>query len=106
MQEFHKCTDRRETEIIEELSLESEEKTQHLRDGEDDLTVSDIQEKFLPTFGMTGGTESACLAYPSLSLCQKASPHNSPLIQSTVLSTIKFDQIVSARKCPVSFPSI
>jgi len=29
VEEFHKCTDRRETEIIEELSLEAEKKTQH-----------------------------------------------------------------------------
>jgi hypothetical protein len=48
VQEFHKCTHRRETEIIEELSLETEEKTQHLGNIEDDLPVRDIQEKLLP----------------------------------------------------------
>ncbi len=70
VQEFHKCTHRRETERIEELSLEAEEKTQHFGDGEDDLTVRDIQQellshplvRFLTALGMTGGTESACLA--------------------------------------------
>jgi hypothetical protein len=70
VQEFHKCAHRRETEIIEELSLETEEKTQHLGNGEDNLTVKDIQEKFiphpfapfLPAFGVTRRTESACLA--------------------------------------------
>jgi len=70
VEEFHKCTDRRETEIIEELSLEAEEKTQHLRDGEDHLTVRDIQEKLLPhpitplltAFSMAGRTKAACLA--------------------------------------------
>jgi hypothetical protein len=70
VQKFHKRTYRTEAEIIEEFSLVPEEKTQHLRDGEDNLPVRDIQEKFLPhpltpllsSLSMTGGTESACLA--------------------------------------------
>jgi hypothetical protein len=70
VEKFHKCSHHRETERIEELSLETEEKTQHLGNSEDDLPVGDIQEKFLPhplaplltAFGMAGGTESACLA--------------------------------------------
>ena len=67
LEEFHKCMNRRETERIEEFPLVTEEQTQHLGDGEDDLPVRDIQEKFLPhplspflpAFGMTGRTESA-----------------------------------------------
>jgi len=55
---------------MEELSLEAEKKTQHLRHGENDLTVGDIQQEllphplspFLPAFCMTRWTESACLA--------------------------------------------
>ncbi len=70
VQEFHKCSHRRETERIEELSLEAEKKTQHLGDSEDDLTVGNIQEKLFPhplsplltTLGMTRWTESASLA--------------------------------------------
>jgi len=61
---------RRETEIVEEFSLEAEEKTQHLGHGEDDLPVGDIQNKLLPhplaplltAFSMAGWTKSACLA--------------------------------------------
>jgi hypothetical protein len=64
------CKHRRETKRIEKLSLEAEEQTQHLRDGEDDLTVGDIQQEFLPhpltpflrAFSMAGWTESARLA--------------------------------------------
>jgi len=48
VQGFHKCTHRRETEIIEELSLVTEEQPEHLRDGEDNLAVRDIQQKLLP----------------------------------------------------------
>lgn len=70
VQEFHKCTHRRETERIEELSPEAEEKTQHFGDGEDDLTVRDIQQKFfahplapfLTAFSMAGRTKSAGFA--------------------------------------------
>jgi hypothetical protein len=70
VQESYKCTHRRETERIEELSPETEEQTQHFRDGEDHLPVRNIQHKllphplspFLPAFGMTRWTESACLA--------------------------------------------
>jgi hypothetical protein len=54
---------------IEELSLETEEKTQHLGNGENHLTMGNIQQKFLshplapflPAFGMTRWTESASL---------------------------------------------
>ncbi|OGD11976.1 MAG: hypothetical protein A2Y86_01715 [Candidatus Aminicenantes bacterium RBG_13_62_12] len=46
VQEFHKCTHRRETEIIEEFSPEAEEKTRHLGNGEDNLTARDIQDVF------------------------------------------------------------
>ncbi|MFO7866265.1 MAG: hypothetical protein R6V02_05565 [Candidatus Aminicenantes bacterium] len=61
---------RRETERIEEPSLEAEEQTQHLGDGENDLTVRGIQEKLLPhplaplltALGMTRWTKSARLA--------------------------------------------
>ena len=70
VEKYHKCSHRREAEIIEELSLETEEKTQHLGNGEDDLPVRDIQEKFLPhpfspllpALGMTRWTEPAGLA--------------------------------------------
>jgi hypothetical protein len=70
VQESHKCTHRAETERIEELSLEAKEKTQYLRDSEDNLTVRDIQQKFLPhpltplltALGMTRWTESAGFA--------------------------------------------
>jgi hypothetical protein len=70
VQEFHKCSYSRETERVEELSLEAEKQTQHLGHGEDDLTVRGIQEKFLPhplspflsALGMTRWTEPASLA--------------------------------------------
>ena len=61
---------RRETERIEELSLEAEEKTQHLRNSKDNLTVGDIEQKLLPhplapfltAFRMTRRTKSAGFA--------------------------------------------
>jgi hypothetical protein len=70
VQEFYKCTHRRETEIIEELSLKAEKQPKHFWKGEDNLTVRNIIQKFLPhplaplltAPGMTGRTESACLA--------------------------------------------
>jgi hypothetical protein len=70
VQESHKSTHRRETERIEELSLEAEEKTQHLGNSKDDLSMGNVKEKFLPhplpplltAFSMAGGIESACLA--------------------------------------------
>ncbi len=70
VQEFHECPHRRETERIEELSLEAEKQTQHLGDCEDHLTVGDIQQELLPhplspflsSLGMTRWTEPACLA--------------------------------------------
>jgi len=70
IQESHKCPHRRETERVEELSLEAEKQTQHLGHGEDDLTVRGIQQEFLPhplfpllmALGMTRWTEPACLA--------------------------------------------
>jgi hypothetical protein len=39
-------------EIPEEQALEFEEDPQHLRDGEDDLTVRDTQKECLPHFGL------------------------------------------------------
>jgi len=48
VQEFHKRLHCRETERIEELSPETEEKTQYLGDSEDNLPMRDIQEKFFP----------------------------------------------------------
>ncbi len=70
VQEFHKSMHCSETERIEKLSLKAEEQTQHFGDGEDDLTVRDIQQKFLPhpltplltALGMTRWTKSACFA--------------------------------------------
>jgi len=70
LQGFHKCTHRAETEIIEEFSLEAEEKTQHLRNSKDNLTVGDIEQKLLPhplapfltSLRMAGGAESAGFA--------------------------------------------
>jgi hypothetical protein len=70
VQKFHKRAHRRETERMEEFSLETEEKTKHLGHGKDDLTVRGIQEKFPPhplspfllAFGMTRRTKPACLA--------------------------------------------
>jgi len=70
MQEFFKCPHRRETERSEKLSLEAEEQTQHFGDGEDDLTVGDIQQELLPhplspfltAFCLTGGTKAAGFA--------------------------------------------
>ena len=41
VQEFHKRLHCRETERIEEFPLVTEEQTQHLGDGEDDLPVGD-----------------------------------------------------------------
>jgi len=68
--EFHKRLHCRETERIEELSLEAEKQTQHLRNGKDHLAMRDIQQKLLPhplsplltALGMTRRAESACLA--------------------------------------------
>jgi hypothetical protein len=70
VQGFHKCTHRAETEIIEEFSLEAEEKTQHLRNSKDNLTVGDIEQKLLPhplapfltSLRMARGAESAGFA--------------------------------------------
>lgn len=53
---------RRETERIEELSLEAQEQPQHLGDGEDHLAVRDIQHNLLPALGMTRWTKAVCLA--------------------------------------------
>lgn len=53
-------------EFTQELAVILEENPEHLRDGEDDLTVGDIEEKLLPhplapllkALGMAGGTKS------------------------------------------------
>ncbi len=58
---FQKSLNRSQGEGGQKRPSEAEEKTQHLRDGEDNLTVGDIQQKllphplapFLPAFGMT-----------------------------------------------------
>jgi hypothetical protein len=70
VQEFLKSPHRRETERIEELSLEAEKQPEHLRDCEDNLTVRNIEQKllphplapFLPALGMTRWTKPAGLA--------------------------------------------
>ena len=62
--------DGRPAELPEELSPELEEDPQRLGDGEDDLTVRDIQEQCLPhplapllqAFGMTGRAKAPRLA--------------------------------------------
>ncbi len=70
VQEFHKCSYSRETERIEELSLEAEKQTQHFGNGKDHLAMRDIQQELLPhplaphltALGMTRRAEPACLA--------------------------------------------